>query len=131
VTFELTENVRLEDAELVGQFVTENRVKAMRFNGKMLPRGPTRLPDHVGRHSGSFHLMDHFVQGTNELEIDVEQRNATGSPEDKLMELRMEIHAARKAPAASAAPPAGTRVAPKEAAPAGPPAKGRYSQEVM
>jgi hypothetical protein len=131
VTFELTENIRLGDTELVGQYVTENRVKAMRFNGKVLPRGPTRLPDHVGRHSGRFHLMEHFVQGTNVLEIDIEQRSSTGSPEDKLMELRMEIHAARKPSAASSNSPVDTNEQPKQSNPTTLPAKGGYSHELM
>jgi hypothetical protein len=68
-TFDLTK-MRSNTAILQGRFVTDNRLKAIRFNGNSVP-----VPAHDEEQFGFFHgfsISKGFVDGVNVIEFDVQ-----------------------------------------------------------
>jgi hypothetical protein len=70
--------LRPQTARLHGQFIADDRVRAIRLNGHNV-----RVPDHDSGQSDFFHpftIGSGFVDGVNVLEIDVENGRSESSP---------------------------------------------------
>ena len=87
-TFDL-KGMRPSTAHLQGRFVVDNHVRAIRLNGRSVP-----VPAHGYQDFGFFHAFSSnrgFVEGSNVLEIDVENGDPQGVAPYSLLGLLVEL----------------------------------------
>lgn len=86
--------VHLETAGLLGRFIVDDHVRAIRLNGREIPV-PTHGYDAVWERSFvAFEIAEGFVEGRNVLEIEVENSNQRDTTKANQMGLRLEVLAA-------------------------------------
>jgi len=89
-TFDVT-GVHLETAGLLGRFIVDDHVRAIRLNGREIPV-PTHGYDAVWERSFvAFEIAEGFIEGRNVLEIEVENSNQRDTTKANQMGLRLEV----------------------------------------